>query len=125
MKKQVRRGVFETNSSSVHSLTMCSQDEYSKWEKGEILFHKWNDEFKTRQEIIEELKTKTMWSSNELRYPDVDWENEEEVDGIISDEGYYTEKQFFGDYDFETFHDSYTTGSGETIIAFGYYGYDG
>lgn len=33
MKKQIRRGVFETNSSSVHSLTMCSSDEYEKMGK--------------------------------------------------------------------------------------------
>lgn len=32
MKKQIRRGVFETNSSSCHSLTMCSEKEYEKWE---------------------------------------------------------------------------------------------
>ena len=28
MKRQVRRGVFETNSSSTHSITMCSNKEY-------------------------------------------------------------------------------------------------
>ena len=28
MKRQIRRGVFETNRSSVHSLTMCSGEEY-------------------------------------------------------------------------------------------------
>lgn len=33
MKKQIRYEVFETNSSSVHSLTMCSSDEYEKWGK--------------------------------------------------------------------------------------------
>lgn len=26
--KQVRRGVFETNSSSTHSITICTEDEY-------------------------------------------------------------------------------------------------
>lgn len=31
MKMQIRQGVFETNSSSVHSLTMCSSEEYKKW----------------------------------------------------------------------------------------------
>lgn len=25
MKRQIRRGVFETNSSSTHSITMCSE----------------------------------------------------------------------------------------------------
>lgn len=30
MKEVIRRGIFETNSSSVHSITMCSDDEYNK-----------------------------------------------------------------------------------------------
>ncbi len=34
MKRQIRRGVFETNSSSTHSLTMCSKKEYDEFEKG-------------------------------------------------------------------------------------------
>ena len=31
MKRQVRCGVFETNSSSVHSLCMCMESDYEKW----------------------------------------------------------------------------------------------
>jgi hypothetical protein len=34
--KIIRQGVFETNSSSTHSLTICSCEEYSKWEDGEL-----------------------------------------------------------------------------------------
>lgn len=30
MKRQIRRGVFETNSSSVHSLTMCMESDFNK-----------------------------------------------------------------------------------------------
>ena len=41
MKKQIRRGVFETNSSSTHSLTMCSEEEFEQWKKGEVLFDAW------------------------------------------------------------------------------------
>ena len=41
MKRQIRRGVFETNSSSVHSITMCSEDEYDKWIKGELIYDKY------------------------------------------------------------------------------------
>ena len=48
MKKQIRRGVFETNSSSVHSLTMCTGEEYKKWESGEFLYWKIKDKFGTR-----------------------------------------------------------------------------
>ena len=35
MKKQIRIGVFESNSSSTHSLTIVSEDEFKKWKNGE------------------------------------------------------------------------------------------
>lgn len=44
MKKQIRRGVFETNSSSVHSLTMCTSSDYDKWKNGELVWSRWDDE---------------------------------------------------------------------------------
>ena len=31
----IRHGLFETNSSSVHSMTLLTQDEYKKWESGD------------------------------------------------------------------------------------------
>ena len=36
MKRQIRRGVFETNSSSVHSLTITSKEEFEKFKSGEL-----------------------------------------------------------------------------------------
>lgn len=43
MNRQVRRGVFETNSSSVHSITMCMKSEFDKWKSKELVFDEWND----------------------------------------------------------------------------------
>ena len=80
MKKQIRRGVFETNSSSVHSLTMCSSDEYEKWENGELLYWEDKDKFVSREEVIKELQEKKSWNGS-LMYPYVDWNDEEVVDG--------------------------------------------
>lgn len=124
MKKQIRRGVFETNSSSVHSITMCSQDEYSKWERGELYISQYGSGFKTKDEITKELKAKTHWKTNDLYYPNVDWNNVDEVDEIIKDNEYLKEEEYWDSIDHETFSDSYTTPNGEKIIAFGYYGED-
>jgi len=115
--KQIRRSVFETNSSSVHSLTMCSGEEYQKWENGEILFWKWEGKFGTKEEMIKMLKAKS-WLSN------VDWDDEDAVHDVFSDEGIKTCEKFFEDCDFETFEDRYITSSGEEVVAFGYYGHD-
>lgn len=124
MKRQIRRGVFETNSSSVHSITMCSDDEYKRWESGEAYIQRYNGGIFTRDEIIQELKEKKSWRTEGLRYPNVNWDDEDEVNELIEDNDYKTYSQYWDDMDYETFDDSYTTKSGEKIHAFGYYGED-
>lgn len=124
MKRQIRRGVFETNSSSVHSMTMCNNEQYSKWKDGEILY--WEDEgkFATREEIIKELKTMT-WYNGRLRYDDVNWDDECEVNAIFFEENIKTCKEYFDNEWFYTFEERHTTPNGDEVVAFGYYGYDG
>lgn len=36
MKKTIRFGVYETNSSSIHSLTILKDDDYHRWMNNEI-----------------------------------------------------------------------------------------
>lgn len=36
--KQIRIGVFETNSSSTHTLVICTDEELEKWKKGEMVY---------------------------------------------------------------------------------------
>lgn len=98
MKKQIRRGVFETNSSSVHSLTMCSKTDFDRWVDGELLYDIWDEC------LVEATKERL--------------DNE--------DGNYLTYKQF-NDYtylEYEKFEKSYTTENGECIKVFGYYGHD-
>ena len=100
MKRQIRKGVFETNSSSTHSLTMCSNKEYEKWKSGKTLYWGNNNKFGIREDIIEELKNARYNWNNELIYSCVNWD------------------------DFETFEQHYVTPNGDEVVAFGYYGYD-
>lgn len=123
MKRQIRRGVFETNSSSVHSITMCSGKDYEKWENGEVLFWEDKNKFSTKEEIIEEMKTMT-WYDGSLRYPNTNWDDEDEVDEIFSDERIKTCEDYFDDEYFETYEKTYITPDGEKVVAFGYYGHD-
>lgn len=37
MKIQIRRGIFETNSSSEHSLSIMNRDMFNRWKNGEVL----------------------------------------------------------------------------------------
>jgi len=118
--RTIRRGVFETNSSSTHSITMCSKEDYDKWEKGEVFLDRnWRAEkkFISREEAIQKLKDSEY-------YKDLDYNNEDEVNEALREEDLYTSENYF-DGDLESFESTYTTKSGETIVAFGKYGYDG
>lgn len=98
MKRQIRRGTFETNSSSVHSITMCSETDYDKWVNGELLYDRWSDD------LVEKTPER---------------ENGE-------DHQYLTYKQF-NDWEYmeyETYKRTHTTPNGEKVVAFGYYGHD-
>ena len=123
MKMQIRRGVFETNSSSVHSITMCTGSDFDRWTNGELLF--WEDEkkFGTREEIIDDLK-KDIWYNGKLRYPNINWDDKDQVSDIFNDENIKTFNQYFQNDWFETYWEAYTTPGGENVVAFGYYGHD-
>lgn len=123
MKRQVREGVFETNSSSVHALAMCTESEFDRWENGELLFWEYKNKFGTREELIEELKKYTGWNGK-LWYPNTNWDDEDQVAEIFNDENIKTCDQFFDNKWYETYSERYTTPGGESIVAFGYYGHD-
>lgn len=98
MKRQIRRGVFETNSSSVHSLTMCTQSDYDRWKNGELIYDYWDGKLIPIDELDDDYY-----------------------------EGRYYTYDRFNDYEcfnFETYERDFTTDSGETVVGFGYYGHD-
>lgn len=101
MKKTTRIGVFETNSSSTHSLVMCSKEQFELWKKGKLGFN---------------CATWTLCNKDEF-------------------EKYRAEHEYVGDSDFvsyeeygsdlEWFEEEHTTPGGETVVAFGCFGWDG
>ena len=44
MKTQIRRGVFETNSSSVHTLAITTTTDWDRFKKGELLMKGYPDD---------------------------------------------------------------------------------
>lgn len=136
MKRQVRQGVFETNSSSTHSLTICTENEYDKWKKGELLFDYWDDKFVNPADTSltddEKESVKEDYNKRKQKYWK-DWEDlsEKEKEELYAEglkEKYsetMTYDEWLDDSYLETYVHNYTTPNGEKIIAFGRYGYDG
>ena len=117
MKRQIRRGVFETNSSSVHSLTLCTADEYEKWENGELWFDSWHRKFVNPFNPKDRYK-ETIESNPNYTEDDIIYECLRE-DGIYQSSDEYFENEYY-----ETYKEDYITPGGERVVAFGYYGHD-
>lgn len=115
---QIRQNIFETNSSSVHCMTICDNEDFEKWKNGELLYNKENDKFCTREEAIEEV----LEYYEKSPYHDV-IPTKEEANDMLNEFEFCTYEEF-GD-DMEYFEKEYTTKSGDTVTIFGYYGYDG
>lgn len=145
----IRKGVFETNSSSVHSLILCTADDYRAWVLGDKLLNiyydddwawkHWdseNDEYvETTAGTPPRFVTPEEAARYDKYYPYP--EMEEDTWGysieFIDKDGEYRDRKFltFEEYqkiytwNFETFDDSCITPSGEEVIGFGYFGRDG
>lgn len=116
MKRQIRCGVFETNSSMTHALTICTEEEYNKWQNGDTLFNEYDNEFITMDdETIAELKAEYESSAHQ-------WYNTFEE--YLSSEGINSYDTYNDEGYFEEFKKSFTTPSGDRMVAFGYYGHD-
>lgn len=126
--RQIRRNVFETNSSSTHSITMCNANEYDDWKNGKVYFNdSWiygtseyqNKSFVTKEEIVDIY--------NKCNYEDTLDINDPNFEEFVLDHDFYTYEDYWdqkGNY-YDMFHKDYTTPSGDEVVAFGYYGYDG
>ena len=68
--KKIRFGVFETNSSSTHTLCMCTKEEYKKFKKGEMFYNNNEEKLMTPDE-----KDKYIRKQIVLESMDVDWNN--------------------------------------------------
>ena len=135
MKIQIRSNMFETNSSSVHSLIMCDWGEWEKWETGLTYFNFYTEKFEdteiieakikaefeqylTEEGIIfkgEDAETEKFAAFDDF---ELEWERDNET---------YSSSDFFEyvcNY-CETFAQHHTTKNGDEVVAFGFFGRDG
>ena len=96
---QIRQGVFETNSSSTHALAICTQEEWDKLQSGEYVVDEWDISkmFDVNDEVVK---------------------NDEYERYVTYDELYnHSSCEFFNRY--------FTSPSGDQMVVWGYFGYDG
>lgn len=119
----VRKGVFETNSSSVHSLTIVPNDEkYEKFIDGEMFLSENEDKFLTKEEVISIIINNKWCKITREEFENM---SDREFEQEAADYEYYSLDKYNSMCDcYEQFLDKFTTPSGDKMIAFGYSGYD-
>lgn len=145
----IRANVFETNSSSVHSLILCTANDYQAWVDGDKLLNiyyddnwawkHWDPEAGKYVETTVGMPPQFVTPEEAAHY-DKYYPYPEIVEGtwgyssdFIDENGEYHDRKFltFEEYqktygwNFETFDEVYITPKGEEVIGFGYFGRDG
>ncbi len=138
---KIRSGVFETNSSSTHSLSICKKSDCDKWINGELMYCKYpkdnNKEFVSIEEGNKINKQRTIDYHNWIELNDDDsYVTEEDFDvedleimvfSFIKydpDSNYLTFEDYekiLSEYNYEPFKQEYKTKHGDQIVTFGYY----
>lgn len=113
---QIRRHIFETNSSSTHTLILCSDDDYKAFVEGKLYYCQFS------------------WGVFKDKFHGGKFYPVEEVDAFCKEHDTSTRdcfmkwedlQNYVDDCNFEWFKQEMTTKSKEVIHAFGYFGYDG
>lgn len=89
---KIRQGVFETNSSSTHSICICTEAEYEAWKRGDKLYDYYNNKIVD----LDVAKANGWGRFNTF----AEW-----ADGWL-----------------EKYCEHYTSPSGDKLVAFGEYG---
>lgn len=147
MKISIRQGVFETNSSSVHSCSITTDKTYDDFLKGKVwIRQQWNDEdeYLEKEEAIK--RNVEYFKENADDIDDADWVKFEEVykETNSLDEAFnaigvdwqdikydYDYDDYFLSYDdywdiheYEDWSHEFTDTAGVRMVAWGYCGHD-
>lgn len=161
--KKIRNNVFETNSSSTHSITMCMESDVQDWKDGKKFYIRDIEAFISLGEELNKYLNQ-MVINDLCKYDDGKWykgikytyqkmkdgskweyldengndmyslENLTEITQEQRDEWLencddnslkpMSYDEYWDSLEYETYEETFTTPSGEKVVAFGYYGND-
>lgn len=118
MKVQIRQGVFETNSSSTHAVSVCTKQQWEDYKAGKIWLNSYLNFLPA--DAAEEYNNDVLAKEKE-RCERGGWNfNREDYESDL----YHSYNDDYEDYTYEWFNNHFTLDNGCEVVAFGYYGYD-
>ena len=135
MRHIIRRSVFDSNSSTMHTCVIMTEDQYKKWESGKLYYYKYSvwlfDKLpKEKRPEVGCLYTQdeviSFYDLTEYQYnPSTYEEYSNSKDQFIKEMGdFIGYDNWFDDEYLEMDNEKYITPNGEKIIVFCKYGND-
>lgn len=131
----VRQSVFETNSSSTHSVTVCNESDYERWKRGETLYASYENRFvehlplspEEQQKAQQDYKAKSnmFWKPWDVLTKEEQNKWYQHWSAVYKYHGNYETFDEYHQHDLHYFSESFISQSGDKIVVFGRYGYDG
>lgn len=129
--KTIRQNVFETNSSSTHSMTIMDVYDYERWKKEEDSCYDENNRKIISLDQRTAMIKKDIIDYRKKYHPDklLDFVTDDDVNDWLNDNYYdypLTYSEYINDYqsDLEIDINHYTTQSNDKIVIICKYGYD-
>lgn len=113
---KTRRSVFETNSSSTHSVTVCEKSNWDKFVKGELVL--WEEH------LIPLTEAKRMWREYNETFSETNCEIRT-FEEFCQSQYIKTYTEWLNNSYLETYREEFTSPKGDEMVVFGEYGYDG
>ena len=118
MKVQIRQGVFETNSSSTHAVSVCTKTQWEDYKSGKLWLDN-NLDFLPAAEA-EEYNNKLIAKEKER----CEKHGRKFDKSNYEDDLYHSYDDGYDGYSYEWFNNHFKLDNGCEVVAFGYYGYD-
>lgn len=103
MKQQVRKGIFETNSSSTHTLVLCNKEMWKKFKNNknkDVYFSIYENLIITKEDIENSSDYQTFIEDNYPDFNDLDKDEKDDVfDEYLLDEGLYNKDNLNYNYE--------------------------
>lgn len=118
LAKAIRMNIWETNSSSTHSIAICNQSQLDDWKNGRLFYGINFGKLFTIEQIRENFE------EFQKKCCDKEWIKSYTFEQYIKN-SYQTFDEWSESEYLETYIENHVTPNGEPIICFGKFGYDG